>query len=164
MSDETTRGLEGGPLGRAASPPRPGRRRFLDMLLGGWTAAFAASVVYPVARYLVPPRSAEPATASVTLPLKSSEVKPNSGAIFKFGQKPGLLVRTEQGELKAFSAICTHLDCTVQYRSDVQQIWCACHNGFYDLRGLNVSGPPPRPLEELKVNLRGDEIVISRTS
>ncbi len=41
-------------------------------------------------------------------------------------------------------------------------IWCACHNGRYDLTGKNVSGPPPRPLEEFHVNVRGDEIIVSR--
>jgi Rieske Fe-S protein len=133
-------------------------------MLGAWAAAFAASVSDPVMRYLVPPRVAGPTTASVKLPLKASEVKPNSGTIFKFGQKPGILIRTEQGEFKAFSAVCTHLDCTVQYKSDGQQIWCACHNGLYDLRGRNVSGPPPRPLEAFQVNQQGDEIVVSKMS
>lgn len=148
----------------STAPPEPGKRTFLNLLLGGWAAAFAASVLYPLGRYLVPPRASGPATNSVTLPLKASEVKVNSGTIFKFGQRPGLLVRTEEGEFKAFAAICTHLDCTVQYRSDAQQIWCACHNGFYDLLGRNVSGPPPRPLEEYKVNVQGEEIVITRSA
>jgi Rieske Fe-S protein len=52
----------------------------------------------------------------------------------------------------------------VQYRPDLQQIWCACHNGHYDLNGRNVSGPPPRPLRAYDVNVNGDELVISRTA
>ena len=62
----------------------------------------------------------------------------------------------------AFSAICTHLDCTVQFREDLSRIWCACHNGHFDLTGRNVEGPPPRPLDAFEVNVRGDEIVVSR--
>jgi Rieske Fe-S protein len=57
---------------------------------------------------------------------------------------------------------CTHLQCTVQYRSDTQHIWCACHNGHYDLNGRNIAGPPPKPLEQYLVNIRGDEIVVSK--
>ncbi|MDP2471857.1 MAG: Rieske 2Fe-2S domain-containing protein, partial [Candidatus Palauibacterales bacterium] len=60
------------------------------------------------------------------------------------------------------SAVCTHLSCTVQYREDLRQIWCACHNGHFDLNGRNVQGPPPRPLDAFDVNVRGDEIVVSK--
>jgi Rieske Fe-S protein len=90
------------------------------------------------------------------------ELKPNTGKIFKFGTQPGMLVKTPGGDILAFSAICTHLNCTVQYREDMQHIWCACHNGHYDLNGKNIAGPPPRPLEQYTVNIRGDEIVVSK--
>ena len=65
-------------------------------------------------------------------------------------------------EWRAYSAVCTHLNCTVQYQDTTRQIWCACHNGFYDLSGKVVSGPPPAPLEEYAVRVRGEEVVISR--
>ena len=75
-------------------------------------------------------------------------------------------MRTGDGELRAFSAVCTHLDCTVQFKGDTSQLWCACHNGTYDLGGNVVSGPPPRPLERFVVNVRGEgadaEIVVAR--
>ena len=64
-------------------------------------------------------------------------------------------------EIKA-SATCTHLSCTVQYRDDLHEVWCACHNGMYDLNGRNVSGPPPRPLESFEVQVRGEEIYVRR--
>jgi Rieske Fe-S protein len=50
----------------------------------------------------------------------------------------------------------------VQYRSDIGHIWCACHNGHFDLNGINIEGPPPSPLESYAVNVRGDQIVVSR--
>ena len=79
---------------------------------------------------------------------------------------PGLgdvvLIRTADGQFRAFDAICTHLDCTVQYQPDTSQIWCACHNGHFDLTGRNVQGPPPRPLDAYDVNVRGEEIVVSK--
>jgi Rieske Fe-S protein len=137
------------------------RRRVLDAVLRTGFASTLIAIVYPVWRYLIPPASGEPATQSVVAG-QATQVKPNSGAVFKFGSKPGLLICTPDGELRAFSAVCTHLDCTVQYKSDTSQIWCACHNGLYDLRGNVVSGPPPRPLESLVVNQRGDEVVVSR--
>ena len=138
------------------------RRGFVNWLLSTSAAAFVLSVVYPVSRYLVPPPAGESTAASVTIPVKPDEVKPNSGQIFKFGSRPGILVRTAAGELRAFSAVCTHLNCTVQYRPDLSHIWCACHNGHFDLNGQNIAGPPPRPLESYVVNARGDQIVVTK--
>ncbi len=138
------------------------RRGFVNWLLGGSGVAFLASVFYPVVRYLVPPKVGESTAASVTLPLKADEVKPNTGQLFKFGSTPAILVRTPGGDLKAFSAVCTHLHCTVQFRADIGHIWCACHNGHFDLNGQNIAGPPPRPLDAYVVNVRGAQIVVSK--
>jgi Rieske Fe-S protein len=140
----------------------PTRRGFVNWLLSTSAGAFVLSVVYPVSRYLVPPPAGESTAASVTIALKPDEVKPNTGQIFKFGSRPGILVRTAAGDLRAFSAVCTHLNCTVQYRPDLGEIWCACHNGHFDLNGHNVAGPPPRPLEPYVVNVRGNQIVVSK--
>jgi len=141
------------------------RRTFLDALLAVGFVSTAAAIVYPVASYLVPPASGEPETASAVA-AKAADLKPNSGKVFRFGSRPGIVVRTAEGDLRAFSAVCTHLDCTVQFKSDTSQLWCAFHNGTYDLGGNVVSGPPPRGLERFAVNVRGEgsdaEIVVSR--
>lgn len=137
------------------------RRTAISWLLGGGAIASLGSFFYPVARFLLPPQVTEAAINEVSGG-KVQDLKPNSGKIVKFGTKPALLVRVSETEWKAFSAVCTHLNCTVQYRDSTQQIWCACHNGTYDMSGRVVSGPPPNPLEEYAVNLRGDEVVISK--
>jgi len=145
----------------AASPQT--RRGFLGWLLGGGVIALLGSILYPVLRFIVPPKVAESTEVSVVA-AKVGDLAPNAGKTFKFGSRPGILVRTPSGEYRAFSAICTHLQCTVQYRDDQQSIWCACHNGRFDLSGRNVAGPPPRPLEMYDVAVRGDEIVVSKRS
>ena len=139
----------------------PARRRLMQFLLGGGLLASAASFLYPIVRYLVPPAAPDLGGDSV-MAAKVGDLKPNIGKIFRFGSRPGLLVLTSDGEYHAMSAVCTHLNCTVQYRSDVREVWCACHNGFYDLNGRNVAGPPPRPLESNDVHIKGDEIFVSR--
>jgi Rieske Fe-S protein len=146
-----------------ALDPRPTRRGFIDWLLGTSAGAFLFAVLYPVSRYLVPPPAGESAAGTVTLALRPEDVKPNTGQIFKFGNRPGILVRTPAGELRAFSAVCTHLNCTVQFREDLGHIWCACHNGHFDLSGKNIAGPPPRPLEVFVANARGNQIVVSKS-
>ena len=137
------------------------RRTFLSWLLGGGVIASMGSFFYPVVRFLNPPHISEAAVNEVVAG-KVQDLKPNSGKIVKFGNKPALLVRVTDTEWKAFSAVCSHFNCTVQYQETTRQIWCACHNGTYDLNGRVVSGPPPKGLEEFAVGVRGDEVVISR--
>jgi cytochrome b6-f complex iron-sulfur subunit len=93
---------------------------------------------------------------------KVGDLKANSGKIVKFGTRPVLLIHASETNWRAFSAVCTHLNCTVQYQEASHQIWCACHNALYDMNGRVVSGPPPRPLEEYTVHIRGEDVVISR--
>ena len=137
------------------------RRRFINGLLGSGIVATAVSIFYPILKFVIPPETAESAVMSVTAG-RSDELQPNTGKIFQFGGDPGLIVRTAEGELRAFSARCPHLNCTVQYEPDEKQIVCACHGGVFDLNGKNVAGPPPKPLVTYSVNVRADEIVVSR--
>ena len=144
----------------AQAAPLP-RRRFVEVLLGGGFLATAVAFLYPVLRYLIPPKAADLGGDSVVAG-RVGELKPNSGKIFRFGNRPGLLIRTADGQYRAMSATCTHLSCTVQYRDDLHEVWCACHNGMYDLNGRNISGPPPRPLENFEVQVSGEEIYVRR--
>jgi cytochrome b6-f complex iron-sulfur subunit len=146
---------------RERSRGEPPRRRFVEILLGGGIIASVISFLYPVLRYLVPPPVADLGGDEVVA-CRIGDLKPNSSKIFRFGTHPGLLLLTADEQYHALSAVCTHLGCTVQYRGDTHQIWCACHNGLYDLSGRNISGPPPRPLEELEVHVRGAEVVVTR--
>ena len=142
--------------------PQPSRR-WVNILLGSGVLASIATFLYPAIRYIIPPAVAESTSRSVVA-AKVGELKQNSGKVFKFGSEPALLVLTAEGNYKAFSAVCTHLSCTVQYRSDLREIWCACHNGIYDLMGRNVSGPPPKPLQVFGVHVQGEEIIVTRSA
>lgn len=141
---------------------RKGRRNFLNAFLGTSGAVFISALAYPVLKFLTPPEATTESGNEVVSAGKVDEYKNNSGNIVKFGNRPALVVRKPDGEFRAYIAICTHLDCTVQYVPGDHVIWCACHNGKYDLNGINVSGPPPRPLTPLRVNIQNDEIFISR--
>jgi len=146
---------------RPEQPTQPRKREFLRWILSGGLLGMAASVLYPLFAYLKPPKLGEVETSSVKAG-KVDDFQIDSGSIIKFGTKPVLLIRTQGDEFRAFSAVCTHLDCTVQYRKDKGVIWCACHNGTYDLTGRNISGPPPRPLDEFRVVIQGEEVLISK--
>jgi Rieske Fe-S protein len=136
------------------------RRKFVNSLLGIGGVGGLLTIIYPVLSFLKPPKSAKPKVNSVKAGM-AAEFPSNSSKIVKFGRVPVLLVKTENGNFIALSATCTHLDCIVQYKQDTKQVLCACHNGIYDLRGRNVSGPPPRALDNYIVKVVNDEIIIT---
>jgi cytochrome b6-f complex iron-sulfur subunit len=145
-----------------ASTPVMDRRDFLKIAIGGAAALGTAAIVgFPIARFIQPPPVAE-SSIRTAVAARKDELALNSGKIFRFGEKPALLIRHPSGEYSALMASCTHLDCIVQFRPENRDIWCACHNGIYDVTGKNVSGPPPRPLEALSVRVSGDEVIVSR--
>lgn len=136
------------------------RREFLNWSLVASFTTLMATVVGPVWRFTFP---GEVGPEPTEVELKDfPELLPRSGKIFKFGRRPAIMLKTPDGNLKAFTAVCTHFECTVQYKNDTNQIWCACHNGFYDTDGKVVSGPPPKPLEEYDVTVEKDVTIVSK--
>ena len=139
------------------------RRNFVNFSFFGSLGALAAAIFYPIVRFFMPPKIPQ-AVQNEVVAANVGELQPNSAKIFKFGAQPGILIHAEDGKYKAFSAICTHLDCIVQYQADFKHIWCACHNGHFDLFGKNISGPPPSPLEEFKVTIINQDIIVSKNA
>lgn len=137
------------------------RRNFINYLFGGGLLGTLISFLYPVVRFVTPPEQSEVSVNNVEA-ARIEELAPNTYKIFKFGSSPGILIRTVQGELKAFTAVCTHLACTVRYDSETETILCPCHDGRFDLAGNVLSGPPPTPLEEYNVEISGDLILVSK--
>ena len=61
-------------------------------------------------------------------------------------------IDTSTNDLLIISPICTHLGCTagdadVNQKEEGISFYCPCHGGKYDEFGVNVGGPPPRPLD-----------------
>ncbi len=137
------------------------RRSFLNTILKTGLVAWIVSVIYPVARYLVPPKVAELNVNSVDVGPVADFPK-NSSKILRFGRKPIIVIRKSNGDFKALEATCTHLDCNVQFKKETEQVWCACHNGLYDIEGKNISGPPPKPLAQFKVDIARENIIVSK--
>ncbi len=75
---------------------------------------------------------------------------------------PAFLFRTKSGVF-AYSAICTHQGCTVDYLKAGKKLVCPCHGGSFDLfkSGKPVGGPPERALDKILVSIKSDWIVQS---
>jgi Rieske Fe-S protein len=72
--------------------------------------------------------------------------------------KPVIVSQPSAGQVVAFSAICTHMGCTVA--PDGKILKCPCHGSTYDLAtGKNTGGPAPRPLARLSVKVEKGDVV-----
>jgi thiosulfate dehydrogenase [quinone] large subunit len=73
--------------------------------------------------------------------------------------RPAWLVRSGSRQYDAFSAVCTHAGCTVNYDPSSRQFVCPCHGGTYSASdGRVLGGPPPSPLSRIKVALSGTKV------
>jgi cytochrome b6-f complex iron-sulfur subunit len=136
------------------------RRDVLGAAVGGSAAAFALAVVYPVARFIEPPTRPGGGPVSVG---KLEEFPLDGAKMVIVDEKPVLVFRTQDGQVRAFSALCTHLQCVVAFSAERRQIECPCHRGVYSLDGQNIDGPPPRPLDELLVTVNDGSVIVSST-
>ncbi len=136
------------------SGAEPGRRRFLSWFLGASVTALFASIAYPVARFLGTPNRPEASTDQVQAgPTNDPEFVEKGFKIIRFGSEPVIVIKLSDTNIRAFSAVCTHLACIVEYHKTKRDIFCNCHNGEYDLQGRNIAGPPPRPLTRYTVHI-----------
>jgi len=134
--------------GSPATEPRNkvSRRRWIDVVLGSSVVAWLGAVVFPVLRYLTPPVDEGGASKATLTDAQRDELKAKGFLILRIGTDRVLAIKDGDLKVKALSAKCTHEGCTVQFQAAEALIWCACHNGKFNLDGRVLSGPPPRPL------------------
>jgi cytochrome b6-f complex iron-sulfur subunit len=140
------------------------RRSILDVLLGVGVVGWLGSVIFPIVRYLKP----------LGVQTQNGPVKLNAEEQAKLAKERSVIVRAgptrivvfedSSQKLRALSAKCTHEGCTVQYVVGDSVIWCACHNGRFDLDGRVLAGPPPRPLEKFTCARETDGAVVVQLS
>ena len=137
------------------------RRQLITGFITGSLASLAAYALYPVAGFLFFKKKI-PLPEAVTVPLADVEkLAPNSAVYFKYGRLPGVLLKTASGELRPFrpsARTWTALCSTGLTRS---RFFCACHEGYFDDAGINVAGPPPRPLDVFELTQEGGRLVLS---
>jgi cytochrome b6-f complex iron-sulfur subunit len=136
------------------------RRDFLanTAMTLGLVGSLGAGAVYSV-KYLVPAKKKAKFIDVLMGNLKN--LPAGTAREFIDGQgKKALLVNNGQ-EIKAFSKICTHLGCEVEWHAEKKEFYCPCHEGFFDANGKVLAGPPPRPLDEYKVTVKDDNIFVA---
>ncbi len=136
---------------------RIARRSLLDYVMAAGGAVWALGMAGPAALYLWPARSAGPVESTLEVGAKE-EIAVGESRMIRSHGRPILVLRSSEDEFRAFSAICTHLGCIVDWDPARQVIACPCHAAVFSPDGEVVSGPPPRPLPQYRVMLVGDKV------
>ena len=88
----------------------------------------------------------------------TSDIPVGGGKIFD--TQLTVVTQPTAGEFKAFSAVCTHMGCTVNQIAD-GRIDCPCHGSEYSITdGAVLAGPAPRPLPAKTIKITGDSIFL----
>ena len=141
-------------------PAQP-RRGFLTKVLLGWVGLIVIPVFYGIVQYLTP-RSENENAAPTILAGKLSEIPENEHGVklIKFNRKAVFVYRNSDNQVKALSAVCTHLGCIVGYLPAERKFKCNCHGSVFDIDGKNISGPAPSPLSPYRVEIKNDDVIL----
>jgi cytochrome b6-f complex iron-sulfur subunit len=136
------------------------RRRFVKLLLSFSVLSTLYMVVTPIVGFLIPPKAASAGNGGRILVGTTADIPPGSAKVVAMGSSPVIVTNTEAG-VKAFSAVCTHLGCIVEYDDTIKQIVCPCHGGHFNAtNGAVLAGPPPNPLPPVTVAVEKDQIYL----
>lgn len=139
-----------------AQKKRISRRKLMGY---AWIAAGAVALGELVAGTFafLWPRRKEEKEEKVFVAGKTSEFKVGEVALMR--KERTFLVRTEHGFL-AFSAVCTHLRCLVNWNQVLKRFECPCHGAKFNPLGEVLEGPPPRPLDLYKLQVVEGKLVV----
>ena len=144
------------------TPINLSRRKFMQALLGFSVVSTLAGIVVPIIAYLLPTQSTT-GYGGPTDVGKIEDFPVGKGNVVSVSDKPVIVVNTQAGGIKAYSAICTHLGCIVTWDEGRKLIHCPCHDGIFNpVTGAVVSGPPPLPLSGYESVVRDGKLLIGK--
>lgn len=135
------------------------RRRFLTMLFALGSAIGVTGFFAPVIRYAYPVLKGG-GFEKVRVASKAQLAPLNEGVRFEYQEIPAQLIQLEDGSYAAYSLVCTHLGCIVRWEPKNKDFHCPCHGGKFDPEGNVIAGPPPKPLNKLKLSVAGNDIFV----
>lgn len=151
------------------------RRSFLKWLFHGLGAAFAATIGVPALLYVLDPRNRPAPPGLFKTVARLGDLKPGvpQQAIIREIRRDAWtlhpndvigrvwLIRGEGEKVAAFTTICPHLGCSVNFLAESGYFQCPCHNGMFETSGElrhqpGAENPAPRGMDALEVQIVAD--------
>jgi cytochrome b6-f complex iron-sulfur subunit len=153
----------------APKPGSPTRRTFLGWWIGFLLTATVATVIAPIAVYIVPAHGANRGKGKIRVALATPIAELKEGAATRFDAPAGMafvmadgggqnaagdptfggFLTRDQGNLRALAITCPHLGCSYAFDNGKQHFVCPCHGSEFALDGRVLHGPATSPLSHL---------------
>lgn len=69
-------------------------------------------------------------------------------------------VKDRYDRVVAISSRCAHVGCPVRWVPAAEAFICPCHGGVYNVRGIRIGGPPPRPLDRFYTLISDGQVLL----
>jgi Rieske Fe-S protein len=140
--------------------PKLERRAFVKLLNRLLALGGAAALLGPIIAYFWPSRLEEVPSEPVPVD-RADAIEIGGSRTVRFGRYPAIVINNPDAGFVAYSAVCTHFACLVKWNPASGMLECPCHEGFFDPRdGSVISGPPPAPLESIRVFIEDGNLFI----
>ena len=136
------------------------RRGFIKAFNSLLAATGVAVILSPIIAFFWPKNLEEVPSEPVAVGPDGSISNGESKKV-RYGRYPALVINLPELGLVAYSAVCTHFACIVDFNTSTHEIECPCHEGFFEpYEGEVISGPPPLPLAKIPLSIIDGEIFI----
>jgi menaquinol-cytochrome c reductase iron-sulfur subunit len=156
---------------QTANAEKHSRRGFLGWAVAAIGGLFSLLVGLPIIGYILSPLGKAPQVTWVRVcsldeidrvePRLFAVLFPRNDGGQEWEERRGVYVIWRGEELLAFTNICTHLNCSVRWIPQRQQIICPCHGGMYDRWGFLAGGPPAYSLPLFEQRIEGNDLYVS---
>jgi len=155
------------------SPEERARRRFVGWLLGIVGAVVGVLLCIPLVRMALYPLFAKSGRAgwsdlgdanqyaSLAAPERRViQIQNIDGWRQTISEKVVYVTKGPNGKLRVLTAVCPHLGCEVAWDASLNKFKCPCHGGTFAPDGKYISGPPPRGMDTLPVDIQNGRLMV----
>ncbi len=159
MKKSLTKGITKGTLNR---------KDFLLWMIGFSLSSSIITTLVTLYKNIIPPeRSLEGKLQLSWVDVGSESMFNEIPKMVYYGEEPIYVYKLE-GEIVAFSSVCPHVRCIVQWnptdkpnpRNGEYTYDCPCHESSFDIYGRRLWGPAPRGLFEQKLKIENGKVML----
>jgi quinol---cytochrome c reductase iron-sulfur subunit, bacillus type len=150
------------------------RRRLLEVIAGAVASAIALAIAVPAAAFLTfPTRRRTVSGGDEPLDIGPLAALPDGKPVRVAVHAPrrrdawtaltdvtlgACWVLRDGDKVRALSTICPHAGCAVDWEEEGRAFVCPCHDSRFAATGERLTGPSPRPLDALDVELQDGRV------